>query len=227
MDYGECKAKRISSKGEREKSSIREILDGASSVARRVLESIQKIAGTTYCKGVQIHELYKYAVANGFFIQSIDNLGTFSDRGSENEVYMSFDNKYVYKLNDFRYSDDNLTSFFERIYIHNRLFPDCEYQLYGFAYNKSDKFCAVLRQPFIHALREATEQEIATQLINMGFAPEMDGSFFSNGTYDIFDALPNNVLVGKDNHLYFIDTIIYKSDSSNISKYKSLSPRFM
>ena len=39
----------------------------------------------------------------------MDDLGTFADRGSENEVYLSIENsQIVYKLNDFRYSDDNL-----------------------------------------------------------------------------------------------------------------------
>ena len=65
-------------------------------------------------------------------------------------------------------------------------------------------------------------------LINnkMGFSSELDGDFFSNGNYDIFDALPNNVLVGNDGHLYFIDTIIYKSQDNGFEKYKSLSPRY-
>lgn len=53
----------------------------------------------------------------------------------------------------------------------------------------------------------------------MGFKPELDGEYFSNGRYDIFDALPNNVLVGNDGHLYFIDTIIYKSQDGGFDIY--------
>ena len=64
------------------------------------------------------------------------------------------------------------------------------------------------------------------ELNKMGFSSELDGDFFSNGNYDIFDALPNNVLVGNDGHLYFIDTIIYKSQDNGFEKYKSLSPRY-
>ena len=37
--------------------------------------------------------------------------------------------KQVIKLNDFRYADDNLTSFFERIEAHNRYFDACPYEL--------------------------------------------------------------------------------------------------
>ena len=60
----------------------------------------------------------------------------------------------------------------------------------------------------------------------MGFQPYLGGEYFSNGTHDIFDALPNNVLLGIDGELYFIDTIIYRSDEGNNHLYRSLSPRF-
>jgi len=81
---------------------------------------------------------------------------------------MSPDSKTVYKLNDFRYADDNLSPFFERIEAHNLLFPDCAYSLIGL----------------------------------------------------------NNVLLGVDDEIYFIDTIIYKSKDNNIDVYKSLSPKY-
>ncbi len=223
---GNNKIDRLSQGGKREETSFCSLLDEASNVARRVLESIQAIAGTTACKGVQIHGLEKFAVRNGYLISRMDDYGSFADRGSENEVYTSFDNNYVFKLNDFRYSDDNLDSFFERISAHNALFPDCAYECVGFAYNQNRKFCAVLKQPFIHAEREATEEEITHKLTKLGFAPQFDGEYFSNGQYDIFDALPNNVLKGSDGNLYFIDTIIYRTDSQNLATYKSLSPRY-
>ncbi|WP_455639476.1 putative polyvalent protein kinase domain-containing protein [Parabacteroides sp.] len=216
----------ISPEGEQKEDGFGCLLDGAAKIARRVLESIQALAGTTACKGVQINELKKYAVETGCWISDISKLGDFSDRGSENEVYLSLDNKYVYKLNDFRYSDDNLTSFFIRITIHNYYFPDCAYKLVGFTYNQSQKVCAVLVQPFIYSAREATEKEIADELFKMGFLPQLEGEYFSNGEFDIFDALPNNVLVGIDGHLYFIDTIIYRTSESSFDLYKNLSPRF-
>lgn len=201
------------------------ILAEASAVAGGVLESVQTLAGTTYCKGVQINALYKFAVEQHCWYESPDVFGTFTDRGSENEVYMSPDCKTVYKLNDFRYADDNLIPFFERIEAHNTFFPDCAYSLIGFSKNRDGKICAVLSQPFIHVKREATDEEIASTLTGLGFFPCMDGEYYSNGVYDIFDAVPNNVLMGIDDEIYFIDTIIYKSKDSNIGLYKSLSPR--
>ena len=67
---------------------------------------------------------------------------------------------------------------------------------------------------------------ITEELLRLGFHPEMEGEYFSNGYFDIFDASPNNVLMGIDGHLYFIDTIIYKSDTGGLDTYRSLSPNY-
>lgn len=223
-DYG--KDNRIPPPGDRTEEGIRSVLAEASDVAQRTLESIQSVAGTTACKGVQINALRKYAVEKGCWFTDVSVLGDFVDRGSENEVYSAYDADIVYKLNDFRYADDNLNSFFERIQAHNYYFPECKYDLIGFALNGSGNVCAILVQPFIHAEREATEQEIADALGLSGFQSQLGGEYFTNGEYDIFDALSNNVLYGIDGHLYFIDTIIYTTQSESFQTYRSLSPRF-
>lgn len=202
------------------------LLEAASAEARRILKSIQAVAGTTHCKGVQIHGLEQFAKRENLWIEDVSILGVFSDRGSENEVYMDSETETVYKLNDFRYADDNLSAFFYRIEAHNSLFASCAYNLVGFAANSEGKTCAVLSQPFIRADREATIEEIAGALALMGFIPQMGGEYFTNGEYDIFDALPNNVLHGVDGEIYFIDTIIYRSSSKNIETFRSLSPRY-
>ena len=217
---------RLSQKSERRDEKVNSILEDAAEISGGVLSSIQAIAGTTACKGVQITRLKEWAINNAIWIDDISQLGTFSDRGSENEVYLSLESNRVYKLNDFRYSDDNLMPFFERIRIHNRLFEDCPYVMIGMAENQSGKPCAVLTQPYILAEREATEEEITEELLRLGFHPEMEGEYFSNGYFDIFDASPNNVLMGIDGHLYFIDTIIYKSDTGGLDTYRSLSPNY-
>ena len=217
---------RLSQKDYCRKEKIGSILEDAAEVAGRVLSSIQALAGTTACKGVQIARLKEWAVNNRLWIDDISLLGTYSDRGSENEVYVNNETQTVYKLNDFRYSDDNLMPFFERIRIHNTLFEDCPYEMIGMAENQSGKPCAVLTQPYILAEREASEDEISEELLRLGFHPEMEGEYFSNGHFDIFDASPNNVLMGIDGHLYFIDTIIYKSDTGGLDTYRTLSPNY-
>lgn len=201
------------------------ILEIASAYAHRVLEEIEALAGTTSCKAVQLIRLKRWAQEQGCWFDDRNQLGDFFDRGSENEAYLSFDQKEIIKLNDFRYSDDNLSSFFERIEAHNRYFPDCKYKLIGFAENRDGIVCAVLTQPFIADARLATKEEIHDEFVRLGFRPEDEGEYYTNGLHDIFDAVDGNVLVDDEGHFFFIDTIIYPSDTGGYDTYRSLSPR--
>ena len=81
------------------------VLEGASAFAHRVLEEIESLAGTTACKSVQLVRLKKWAQEQGCWFDDRNQFGDFFDRGSENEVYLSYDQKEIIKLNDFRYSD--------------------------------------------------------------------------------------------------------------------------
>lgn len=69
------------------------------------------------------------------------------------------------------------------------------------------EFCAVLVQPYVRAEREATEEEIADYMEALGFEMDYEDEYH-NEEYEVFDAVPDNVLYGIDNKLYFIDTQI-------------------
>ena len=84
-------------------------------------------------KSVQLVRPKQWAKEQGCWFDDRSLFGDFFDRGSENETYLSADGQKVIKLNDFRYADDNLTSFFERIEAHNRYFDACPYDMIGFA----------------------------------------------------------------------------------------------
>ena len=225
MDNGN-QIERLPQESERRNEGDSGILESASAVARRVLEEIEALAGTTACKAVQLVKLKKWAQEQGCWFSDRSQFGDFFDRGSENETYILPDSKEIIKLNDFRYSDDNLTPFFERIKAHNQYFDACPYRMIGFAENRDGKVCAVLVQPYINEARLATKQEIHDEFLRLGFHPEDNGEYYTNGQHDIFDAVDGNVLVGSDGHLYFIDTIIYPSDTGGYDSYRSLSPRF-
>ena len=219
-------AERLSQAGECREIGEGGLLEVASAVARGVLEEVKALAGTTTCKSVQLVRLRKWAHENGCWFNNRSHFGDFFDRGSENEAYLSEDGTEIIKLNDFRYSDDNLTSFFERIKAHNQYFPDCAYSMIGFAENRDGYVCAVLVQPYIADARLATKQEIHDEFVRLGFQPVDNGDYYTNRQHDIFDAVDGNVLVGGDGHLYFIDTIIYPCDTGGYETYRSLSPRF-
>ena len=84
----------LSPQGDGREDEVGDLLAAASDFARGVLESIQALAGTTACKGVQIARLKDWAIQHGCWIDK-DTLGTYSDRGSENEVYASLDSRFV------------------------------------------------------------------------------------------------------------------------------------
>ena len=215
---------RISQEGECREIGEGGILERASAFAYGVLKEIEALAGTTTCKSVQLVRLKQWALEQGCWFDNCNLFGDFFDRGSENEVYLSAHGTEIIKLNDFRYSDDNLTPVFERIKAHNRYFPDCAYTMLGFAENREGHVCAVLEQPFIAEARLATTQEIHDEFIRLGFHAEDEGGYFTNELHDVFDAVDGNVLVDDEGHLFFIDTIIFKSDTGGLETYNSLSP---
>lgn len=187
-------------------SPIDSLLEQAACIVRRSKEATGTLEPTESYKRGQIEELISFANSTSLWID-FNNISTiYLDKGGENEVF--YDGAAtIYKLNNFEYVGDDLENFFIRISAHNKFFSNVPYQMIGFAYNSQHEFCAVLTQHYIMAEREATEDEIADYMEALGF--EMDYiDEFHNKEYEVFDAVPNNVLYGIDNDLYFIDTQI-------------------
>ena len=66
-------ADRISQKDNCRKEEIGSLLEDAAKISGRVLSSIQALAGTTACKGVQITRLKEWAVNNDLWIDDISH----------------------------------------------------------------------------------------------------------------------------------------------------------
>ena len=185
---------------------INNLLEQATCITRRSKEATGEIEPTEGYKGRQIKELIVFANANNLWIDLSHLNITYMDNGGENEVFHDGKSSVI-KLNNFEYAGDDLENFFIRINAHNKFFSNVPYQMIGFSYNSRQEFSAVLTQPYILAEREATEDEIAEYMEALGF--EMDYiDEFHNDQYEVFDAVPNNVLYGIDKDLYFIDTQI-------------------
>ena len=185
---------------------INSILEQAACIVRRSKEAAGTLETTESYKRKQIKELIKFTNLNSLWVDLSDFDVTYMDKGGENEVFHD-SNISVIKLNNFEYAGEDLENFFIRIFAHNKYFSNVPYHMIGFTYNSQHEFCAVLIQPYIKAKREATEDEIAEYMEALGF--EMDYiDEFHNEQYEIFDAVPNNVLYGIDGDLYFIDTQI-------------------
>jgi hypothetical protein len=172
-------------------------------------------------KNEQLAVIEKTAKENGIWFNDISFVGEFFSKGGENEVYFSPAKNKVYKINNFKYAGDDVSNFFERIDAHNKLFGNVPYTVIGFTKNSVGEICAILEQPYVEAEREATEEEIVSYMQSSGFKSNGTDDF-SNAQYNVFDAVPNNVLFGKDGRLYFIDTqILYDNQEKNIPNITS------
>ena len=191
---------------DREDLQVNRILEEASDLVRREKTSAGNAEYPESYKRRQIEKLKEFASSNNLWVDITKLSLSFLSKGGENEVFTG-DGDFVLKLNNFEYAGDDLTNFFIRIEAHNLFFANVPYEMIGFSYNMQHEFCAVLIQPYIPAKREATEEEIIVCMNALGF--EMDYvDEFHNDTYEIFDVVPNNVLFGVDENLYFIDTQI-------------------
>ena len=65
---------RLSQEGECREDGERDILEAASEVARRVLEEVEALAGSTSCKSVQLVRLRKWAEEQGYWFKDCNHL---------------------------------------------------------------------------------------------------------------------------------------------------------
>ena len=191
---------------DRNNPAINRILEEAADLVGRCKETAGNVEPTEGYKGRQIERLKEFATIHNLWIDFNVLSLVYLNKGGENEVFTGNED-FVVKLNNFDYAGDDLTNFFIRIEAHNLFFSNIPYEMIGFAYNSQNEFCAVLVQPYVRAKREATENEIQHYMESLGFIMDYPDEYH-NEQYEIFDAVPNNVLYGIDGQLYFIDTQI-------------------
>lgn len=191
---------------DRNNFAVNRILEEAANLVGREKEATGNVEPTEGYKGRQIEKLKEFATIHNLWIDFNVLSLMYLNKGGENEVFTGNED-YVVKLNNFEYAGDDLTNFFIRIEAHNLFFSNIPYKMIGFANNSQNEFCAVLVQPYVRAKREATEKEIRYYMESLGFVMDYPDEYH-NELYEIFDAVPNNVLYGIDGQLYFIDTQI-------------------
>lgn len=183
------------------------ILQRASNVFRRDVGSNRQ-EGNGLGKLQFLAEVERLSKEDGFWIEDLYSIvGEKILGGQESEVFASKDRKYVVKLNCFAFvgcSVVGVETFAERLNAHNEIFPQDGYEMLGFAKDLQGNVCAVLRQPYVDG-DEATQEEIDAFFDTMG-AKKVGNGIYCVGDYEIVDALPNNVLRGKEGGLHFVDT---------------------
>ena len=131
------------------------------------------------------------------------SLGTPFPSGVENDVYLNPDGNVIYKVNNLMTSK-TLLSLFERLVLHNSIFPQTGYLLKGFTGFGNGSIYPILRQDFIPNEREATPVEIDMYMSALGFR-RIGEAKYSNGTVEVSDLHPRNVLRDSEGDLYVID----------------------
>ena len=90
--------------------------------------------------------------------------------------------------------------------VHNLLFPETAYTLEGISDDIGD-VRIVLSQDFIMSYRQPTKTQVVDSLAERGLLPE-DNYSYGNEFVSITDISGDNVLLGEDDNIYFIDPII-------------------
>lgn len=205
----EYNIKRLSPKEEQGRKAGGRILEKASFIAGGYTKAGKQNQRANYRlqNEEQIQLLKDFANTENLWFLDHDTLGVYIDNGDEQMVYARPEEMMVYKYNDFTFHSDCI-EYFDRLALHNYLFPEAPYEMLGFTYSKKDIFSVVVRQPFVVCGRGAYRNEVTLEMSKLGFN-HMGGTTYSNADYVIEDLHPGNVLKMQNGHYAFIDPVIF------------------
>ena len=152
-----------------------------------------------------------YAKENGLWVpmERIAELGTPGMSGNENELYVSDD--IIFKVNNLM-NTGSILALLEKALMHNELFPETFYRLYGFTGFGGRSVYPILQQDLIKEADSTPQIAIDTFMAALGFDKEDRPGRYSNNRYLVWDLLPRNVLRDKDGDLFVVDAEIKRQD---------------
>lgn len=153
-----------------------------------------------------------YAKEKGLWVpmERIAELGTPGMSGNENELYVSDD--IIFKVNNLM-NTGSIIALLEKAIMHNELFPETYYRLYGFTGFGGRSVYPILQQDLIKEAEPAPQIAIDTFIAALGFVKEEQTGRYSNSKYIVWDLLPRNVLRDLDGDLYVVDAEIKRNKS--------------
>lgn len=156
----------------------------------------------------------QFAKENHIWIpaQNVFMLGVPGPSGNENDTYVS--NDIIYKVNNLLNSG-SILGLLQKLQIHNDLFYETAYSFYGFTGFEGRTVMPVFQQRLVKDATPATPIEIETYMAAIGFHSTGQKGGFSNGSYEVWDLVPRNVLKDKDGDLFVIDAEIKRINRSN------------
>ena len=137
-------------------------------------------------------------------ISDIFKMGGAFPSGNENDVFFSENEQVIYKVNNLFNNEGSVLSLLERLCAFNRIFPETQYEIYGFSGFGNGNVYPVLKQQYVNSATEALDDEIESFMQSIGFRKNGNGSF-ENGIYEVSDLFSRNVLKDKNGVLYVVD----------------------
>ncbi|MRJ10731.1 hypothetical protein EDL98_06490 [Ornithobacterium rhinotracheale] len=180
----------------------------ASIIAARSTRADSAYQTTDGARIAQENALEQYAKEEGIWIEDFQTrYGEYLDHGAENIVYWDEKNpSVVTKVNDF-YLHETPLEFFDRLSIHNALFPEAAYTVLGFTRNplRENVFSVIIEQPFIIGDYGMPYEEVKEHMEKLGFTDE--GKTYVNGSYIVEDLHPGNILKTPKGNIVVIDEV--------------------
>jgi hypothetical protein len=211
----------------KKKTNFKLTIESAEDVVRRSHRELHPPSGTNPAdarshlarknKECQGSDLKSWAAKNSFFLrheafsQQWRSQGSVS--GQECDVYYDEQSGCYHKRNNTIAYEDWI-QFFESIRIHNHLFIDTAYSLLGFM-KVEDTLHAVLSQQAVNSKQGAIRSQVQDYMAQFGFH-HVGNDHYESESLQIQDLHDENVLVGYDGRLYFIDTCIYLKEGKTI-----------
>ena len=140
-------------------------------------------------------------------MEHVFDLGTPGPSGNENDTYVS--NDVIYKVNNLLNSG-SIISLFEKVRMHNEIFPDTFYQLHSFTGFDGRTIMPILRQDLVKNAEPTPQIAIDTYMAALGFNREDVVGRYSNPDYIVWDLIPRNVLRDRDGDIFVVDAEIKK-----------------
>lgn len=139
--------------------------------------------------------------------------------GQENDVYL--EGNRVFKCNNLSYHL-SYADFFDRLALHNLLFPGAPLQFEGFLLRAEELF-PVMSQPAIRAVRGARRDEVEAFMGRLGFTRSRNDDYRHPEDILVEDLHDENVFVDQGGDLIVVDPVIYLARGRPARKTSSKS----
>lgn len=138
-------------------------------------------------------------------MDKVFDLGTPGPSGNENDTYVS--NDVIYKVNNLL-NCGSILRLFEKVRMHNEIFPDTFYQFHAFAGFDGRTVMPVFKQNLVKDAEPTPQIAIDTYMAALGFNKQEEKGRYANDTYIVWDLLPRNVLRDHDGDIFVVDAEI-------------------